>query len=394
MAWQFILTDLLGNVHGEVTQADERSVSLPHMRVPSASFKLPLWHPLAATVMDTDCLLRCYRTDEVAGGAKRLAFHGPVVSAEEVGENLTQSISVTSAGPFWRLTKRIIPGSDTKPGYGYGSEASPQYLGAIAHNILTTCNGDLSGYGFTGIQAGSLTTSMTNPFVGGTMNMAQGGVGPWHLKNAGEAIAELSAGISSFEYILVPEEPTYPAGSFPRIARMDIAPVVGANRPDAIFEYGTTRANVASYSRSVSRDQILTRAIMSVQGWPDPPVKDDSTDPDTYYELRKVVAANLSTRGLFEEQVNEAGVLEDDLRDRIGNYHLYFRKDPRQIIKFRPSPRARPAPFTDYEVGDMVRARAVVRGSLRFDALFRIWGLTFSVDKNGNENVELELAAA
>lgn len=389
MAWQFILTDLYGTAHGEVTQADERNVSLPHMRVPTASFKLPLWHPLANTVLQTDCLLKCYRTD-LRTGVRRLAFHGPVISAEEVGENLSQSISVTAAGPFWRLAKRIIPGSDAVGGYGYGTEAAPEYLGRIAHVILTSTNGIANGY--TGIESGSLTTSMANPFGAGTLIMAQGAVGPYYLKNVAEAVAELSAGLDSFEYIIRPDEAAYPAGSFPRIAFMDIAPIVGQNRPDAIFEYGTPRANVASYSRSVSRDNLLTRAIVSVQGWPDSPPIDPATS--AAYDLRRLDSDNQATRGLFEEVVSDAGVIENDLRDSIGNYHLKFRKDPRQIITFKPAQNAKPSPFTDYEVGDMVRARAVVRGSLRFDALFRIWGLSFAVDKNGNENVELELAAA
>lgn len=384
--WQFILTDLNGTVHGELTNAGERKVVLPHLRIPSASFKIHLWHPLASTVMDTDCLLKCYRTDP-RNGTRSLVFHGPVVSAEEVGAPLAQSISVTAAGPYWRLSKRLIPGSDVRAtGYGLGTTASPVSLGGMAHSILAALNNSATNY--TGIAAGTLTSSMTNPFTGsGTLTVGTGVYGPVFLKNAAEAIAEISAGLSSFEYIVDPEEPTYPfgGGTFPRIGSLRVAPVIGANRPDAIFEYGTTKANVAQYNRSVSRDNLLTRAKISFNGW-----QPNATDGK---DIITRDAANLATRGLFEEVVNDAGVIDDGLRTKIADFHILYRKDPRQIITFNPVRNAKPSPITDYVQGDTVRARAVVRGNLRFDATFRIWGLTFDLDQNGNESVELELVA-
>ena len=99
----------------------------------------------------------------------------------------------------------------------------------------------------------------------------------------------------------------------------------------------------------------------------------------------------ITNRGLYEEVVNDAGVLDDALRGKIGDFHVGLRKQPRERILFKPAVNARPAALVDYQPGDTVRARAVVRGNLRFDALFRIWGITFDVDENGNENVELEL---
>ncbi len=81
----------------------------------------------------------------------------------------------------------------------------------------------------------------------------------------------------------------------------------------------------------------------------------------------------------------------DAIRTGIVDYHLAYRKNPRQIINFKPAVNARPAPFVDYNVGDFVRARATVNGVLRFDATFRVWGVTFDIDVNGNENVDLEL---
>lgn len=326
--------------------------------------------------MDTNCLLKCYRQDPVLG-TRTLAFHGPVVSAEETGQDNAQSIAVTAAGPYWRMAKRLIPGSKNKVGFGFGTAASLVDLGMIARQIVFDTNAE----NFTGIDLGTHAPSV------------DGWVGKWVLKNSAEAIAELAAGQSSFEFRVRPTEPVAyanPPYNWPRIGIFDVQPLFGVARPDAVFEYGTTRANVQSYSRSRSRDGQLTHGWISAPGFPDGiSKKPDGSDLYDSYQYGNE-AAKLE-HGWFDEVVNDAGVLDNELRQLILNYHLEVRKNPREIVTFRPAINARPAPFIHYDVGDTVRARAVVRGNVRFDALFRIWGLSFELDQNGNETVELEL---
>lgn len=378
MAWEFILTDLQGNIHGEVTQATERKVSLPHMRVPTASFKIPTYHYLAGTVLTTDCLVKAYRvfTSPTSGATTRtLAFHGPVISVDENGEQGTQTVAVSAAGPMWRLAKRIIPGSKNKDtGWSNGSAAAPLDMGTLAQNILSNTNAD----SFTGISNGTHSPS-TNGFIE-----------KWYLKNVAEAIAELSASLDSFEYVVTPTEPVNVAQAWPQIATFNVAPVIGTSRPDAIFEYGSTKANVTSYTRQISRDGLLTRAILSVGGWPDGVEKAGGVDK---YALVERNADNIGTRGLFEEVISDAGILDNGMRAELGDYHLALRKNPRQVITFNPAQNATPTPFLDYNVGDTVRGIAYVGGTIRFNAEFRIWGLSFDIDQNGNENVELEMVA-
>ena len=382
MTWQFILTDLLGNVHGEVSEATSRKVVLPHLRVPSASFTISIEDDLAPTVLDTDCLLRAYRIDPLTG-QRDLAFHGPVVSVEEAVEDTSKSVAVTCAGPFWRLAKRLIPSSKLQSGVQYGDDATLIDLGTIAQTILT----DVNSSQFTGIVAGTHVASTS------------GWAGRWYLKNAAEAIAELGAGLNSFEYRVRPTEATAYANpqNWPRIGLLDVEPILGVERPDVIFEYGTTKPNIATYKRQVNRETMLTNALISVSGWPDSVEKYDS-DPgtgitltDKYHLIETGDATAINARGLFEEVVDDAGVLDDGLRTGIADFHVQIRKNPRQVLTFKPVTNARPAPFVDYGVGDIVRGRAMMAGTLRFDALFRIWGITFDVDGNGNESVELEM---
>lgn len=380
-SWQFILTDLYGTNLGEVTQASSRKVVLPHLRVPSASFTVPIWSPMAGYLMNTDTLLQCFRTDN--SGTRTLAFNGPVVSAEEAGDGTNETIAVTAAGPFWRLTKRLIPTSKNVAGASYGTAGSPIDLGYIAQQLILPEVNGASGTSFTGIDIGTYAASKN------------GWVAGWSLKPVAEAIAELSAQINSFEFRVRPTLPTAYANSpanWPRIGLLDVAPTIGASRPNAIFEYGTDRANVASYSRSVSRDSILTKGVMSVSGWPDSVDSTTAIPPVPKYTLRdREASGEVLSRGMFEESLSDAGVLDDTLRDGMIDFHLAYRKNPRQIVTFQPAQNSKPTPLVDYDVGDTVRARAVVGGSLRFDAAFRIWGATFNVDENGNENVELEL---
>lgn len=388
-SWQFILTDLYGTNLGEITQASSRKIVLPHLRVPSASFTVPIWSDMAAYLMNTDTLLQCFRYDYVTN-TKTLAFNGPVVSAEEAGDGTNETIAVTAAGPFWRLTKRLIPTSTQTTLASYGTAGAPIDLGYIAQQlILPEVNGNpADGKSFTGIDG--------NPANGAQYTASKNGwIAGWQLKPVAEAIAELSAQINSFEFRVRPTLPTAYANSpanWPRIGLLDVAPTIGSNRPNAIFEYGTPRANVAAYSRSVSRDSLLTRGVMSVSGWPDSIDSTTAIPPVAKYSLRaREAAGEVLSRGRFEESLSDAGVLDDSLRDGMIDFHLNYRKNPREIVTFQPAQNSRPTPLVDYDVGDTVRARAVVGGSLRFDAAFRIWGATFNVDENGNENVELEL---
>lgn len=372
MAWEFLLTDLNGNVHGEVKNADERKLTLPHMRVPSASFKLPLAHSLANTVMDTDTLLKCYRLNELTN-VKTLAFNGPVVSAEEVSEEGNQQgIAVVAASPFWRVSKRFI--GKSKAGFVYGIPTAAD-LGLAAHQILDTINGE----GFTGIGKGTRSAVTTGSF------------GPWWLKNAAEAIAELSAGVNSFEFVVDPIEPQVEpggVGGWPRIGNLRIAPLIGSTKPDAIFEYGTTKANVSTYSRAITREGMITRAIISVSGWPETPAVAGGVSQDL---IVRTDSPAMAARGLFEDVVNDAGVIDPTLRQSIADFHLLYRKLPREVVTFNPVINAKPTPLIDYMPGDTVRGLANVAGSIRFNALFRIWGVIFTVDQNGNETIELEL---
>lgn len=363
-SWQFVLTDLAGVVLGELRGASNRQVVVPHLRIPTATFNIPMWHPEAVDLLTKDTLLQCWRTDAV--GTRKLAFNGPVGAVNEQTDNTTQTIAASATGPFSRLSSRLI--GTTKAGIKFPA-AGVQDLGITAQNILDTVNGQE----FTGVSNGTWAASTT------------GATGIWYLKKASEAIAELTTGLNTFEFEVVPTIPTGVGGvgGWPQIGVMNIAPLIGnVSRADAVFEYGTGRANITGYERAISREALLTRGYISVGGWPDSTAQNVLTGTD---------AAARVLRGLYEDVVPDGGVLDDGLRQSIVDFHVQVRKAPRQIVTFKVATNARPAPFTDFNIGDFVRGRAVVRGVLRFDVMFRVWGVTFNIDSNGNEQNELEL---
>lgn len=368
MAWQFLVTDLSGTPLGEASYATNRTVTLPHMRIPSASFSIPMWDPLGDILLTNDCLLRCYRTDPTFG-AKQLAFHGPVVTTEEAADGNSNTIAVTAAGVLWRLGKRIVPASVTVGGASYGTDISPMDLGLAAHTMLA----DVNGPSYTGIEVGTRTA------------VSSGVITLDRLVDAATALGKLHAGLNSFEFEVVPIEPAASGGTggWPKIGTMNIKPVIGVTRDDAVFEYGTPRANIASYTRSIGRDNLMNQGIISVSGWPN---GSGAKTPITRNDPTSITA-----RGLFEDVVPDNGVVDDTLRTSVADFHVKYRKDPRQIIAFRLAVNATPSPLTDFFVGDTVRARATVNNVVRFDGLFRVWGMTFTIDDNGNETTELEL---
>jgi hypothetical protein len=165
--------------------------------------------------------------------------------------------------------------------------------------------------------------------------------------------------------------------------------MIGTAKPNAIFEYGTPRANVTSYNRSLTRDSYLNRAVVPVAGWPDGASLDLRIREDQAY-IDPVTYPSTAV-GLYEEAVNDAGVVDNGLRDNIADEHLKYRKTPKQIVTFTVTRNSSPTPYRDFIVGDYVRGRAEVRGIVRFDSMFRIWGATFSLDQNGNESLDLQL---
>lgn len=355
MAWQFVLADpATGASIGEILAAKTRTLTPQLNRMPTAAFTVRLDNKLAERMLTAEALVKVYQD-------KTLRFVGPIVSAEESAQGEGGTVKVTAAGPLWRLMKRLI-GKDAI-GYNKGTAGSPLDRGAIAQDILTTVNAE----GDTGIRVGSITPSAT------------GYVGPWRFKPAGEAIAEMSATLDGYDFEIAPVEPTADAGGL-QIGTLNIAPLLGTLQEEAIFEYGTGRRNVAGYTRPVTLDGLMNLGWNLPDGFPDTSVSAPATQSD---------AASIAKWGRMEAVV-PGDITVAAMRQKLVDEHIRIRKQPRQVITFEP---ARNAPLygTDYDVGDIVPARARLGQSNRFDGLFRVYGVTISISEEGTVTEKLDL---
>lgn len=358
--WQFVLADLAaGTALGEVTKATARTLTVGLNRLPTAAFTVRLDHPLAGRMLEATALVQAYQV--AADGSKTLRFAGPVVAAEESAQGAGGTLQVTAAGAFWRLGHRLIGRSAA--GFSQGSAVSQVDRGQIAAAILAAVNAD----GDTGIRLGTVQPS------------APGYVGPWRFIPASEAITQLSATLDGFDFEVAPVEPTVDSAGL-QIGTLNVAGVIGQTRPEAIFEYGTGRRNVQTYTRPVTLDGLLNAAWNLPEGFPENPVSAVVSSSD---------ATSIAQWGRMEGLVT-GDVTVDAMRAQLVAEHVRIRRNPRQVITFDPA-RTAPRFGPDYLVGDVVTARARVGGSTRFDGQFRVYGVTVSIDDEGTATEQLEL---
>lgn len=357
-SWRFILTDLSGGVLGEVTNAHNRTVNLPLNQVPTAGFTIPNNHYLAPYLLNYqwDGLLKCYR-DNV------LRFCGPIVGSNEAFDDVgNQSVAVNAAGALWRLSYRLL--GTTPTGWALGTTGTTYDLAYIAQQMLAA--GNVAGY--TGISSGTQGTT------------TQGSAGTFWFQDVLTSLANLSTGYNSFDFEVAPTEPTNVGQAWPQIGLLNTVPLLGSVKPNAIFEYGTTKANIANYTRQIDRSQIATKGYM------EQPAVADYSGVLTYTDT-----ASETVRGRFEALIDNGGVQYDTLRNALLQENITVRKVARQVVNFVPVMNAVPSPLDDYIVGDQVRARINVYGVNIMDAIMRVWGINFTIDDQNNESVALQL---
>jgi hypothetical protein len=249
-------------------------------------------------------------------------------------------------------------------GWSLGNSVTSYDLGYIAQQMLIAAN----SVGYTGIDNGS-TSASTN-----------GSAGVYWFKDVLSAIGDASTGLNSFDFEVAPTEPTNVAQAWPRIGIFNAANLIGAARPEAIFEYGTTKGNLTAYTRQIDRSNLCTKGYIQ-----QPAVSDHTgvlTAEDTAAE---------AIRGKFEALVDDGGTSWDVLRQDLVNANVQVRKQARQVVTVTPQPNVSPTAFTDFIVGDQIRARIYNDGYSILDAMMRIWGITFNEDQQGNEQMSLEL---
>jgi hypothetical protein len=344
----FVVCDAAGRSLGE-PRAYERTLSMEVSRGTTGSFRIrhtdPLYHTIDAGLT----------TIKVYDDLERLICYGPVLSDVEEGEGAGgTNVRVTFADLFWRLSKRYVAkkAAATDADLTYTNTDS----GTIAHAILALANADAQ----TGITPGDKDT-----FIARTVSYS------W--KRASEAITELGAIEGSYEWRL-----SYTDGTPPTV-ELDLLTAIGVTRDDTYLEYGTGKRNCASYSRSRSADTQATR-VWALGAGSAPPVEAHSDSAETLY-------------GRLEDVVSFGDVSVQSLLGVLSAMHVAVRARPRTVVNLTPFPLRSPEFGVDWEVGDIVNARAVVNNTVRVNGQLRIWGVDFSISEEGSVSPTLRLVA-
>jgi hypothetical protein len=390
VTWQTVLTDLAGNPLSELAGATEREIAIPVTSMATAKAALRSDHEDADVLLTCDTVLKVYEqlsaTDAaraasagatVLGDGRLLHFAGRQVTGEETGGARGSKITATWADPFWTLMRRLC--GKGQSGYTRGSALAMVDPGTTIIPDLVVRTNDESP---TGLRMGTWAAS-TPTFVTG-----------WFFKPIGEAIAELSATLFGPDWRVRPIEPVSSGGPLAIIGELDVLPVIGQARPDAVWEYGDGLLNVAGYSRMVSMEGVANRAFHLPPGFPN---NDYSVQAVMLEETDGLVSQ--ATRGLLETVVSQ-DLNVDDLRRKLLRYHIAVRSDPRQTITFDPvrdlGGQRIPRFGIDFNAGDVMPFRASIRrgGQIvkRINATFRAYQYFVSIDTEGAVSPTITMA--
>lgn len=366
--WRFILTELDGNEVGEIWQADDRRVTIPYIGGPGAGTMAgtvdgdnPMVGPMVGTsaVDRLEKLLKVYRDGT-------LLTVLDLVTGEESADGGRERFSFGATGPLaTRLNTRLL--GKSQEGYGDGTPLAQKDLGQIIANGISVVNAEMD----TGIRVGSISPS-SNGYLDKT-----------HFKKLGEMAVELSQLLNGPDIRIDATEPVADIHGT-KIGEFHAAGFFGSLEPTAIFEYGIGKRNVASWRRPIDATGMANVAYHTAPGFP------DSVEGGVLSWMWTQNAQTAHRRR--REDIITADLQPEVLRSQLLSEHVRIRGYPRETIFFTPAPNADVTYGTHYREGDLVIARAVNRaGRIVFDAIFRIYQVTFTIDSLGTENIELML---
>lgn len=369
--WSFILTDENYVPLGEILNAKSRSVAKPLSKLDTASLQVRLDNPLGGALMTCSGYLKAYR-DGI------LQFFGPLISAQESGDALGATIAINAVSVGWFMQKRFVGKTSTGQIFG----PTPVDRAQIVRQLLDTINGE-SGpqnkpdFGNTGLSpdssmsAASAITYTAGPF-----------------KKLLDVLNELATAYDGFDWRIDPIE-NWVNGQVTssEIGELTAEPSMGSKQSNAIFEWGAGRNNIISYNRTVSRDTQANKVYHYTSNGPDAP---------GFPTISALDLDSIDDYKLLEE-LAEADLLDQTLRQQLVNEHVAVRRYPRQIIEFQPhidpNKTGRVPQFgTDYALGDQVIGRAAFNNIVLFDGYFRVYGVQFDIDEMGTEKTTLTLA--
>jgi hypothetical protein len=401
--WDIIVCDRQGNNLGEVLFATSRVFHFPLRGNSTASFTIDATHPLAPIVARVGSVL--VKVYEQSTGARKIRFCGPVTQAERVWENGRGSVAVVASGPLWTLERRYV--GENTPGATFGTSATVSLdRGELLARMIEALNGlqdnnatIIAASGDTGIRRGNISSSSS-------MTVTP----PWIFRKASDVVAEVTASLDAPDWEIEPIEPTPDAVGL-AIGRLNVAPIIGDDAPQAAWEFGTGRHNVGTFREAITADGIAQRIVVPPPGFP----SGSPGEAIAYNETTEATTQSLNDYGLLESVV-DSGIDSWDMRRVLAAQHGTVRARPKRVITFTPvsedqavaeSDRRVPRLFADYKPGDFVPFRAVTPievidedGNILdygvspyLDVVTRVYSATVSISDVGVVSTELQVVS-
>lgn len=374
---------------GDLANARERRFSFKLNQPQTLSFDLPIEDPLAAEIVTAvgaataTPIVKLYRDTT-------LMMVAEILTAEIVSASPATTVRVVATETMWqRLQKRLLVDSKSTTGY---KVATPTERTVLIQDQLSNLNTESP----TGIDVGTSSTSATSSLTtfsavraeGSPITAAVGGVdtttsastgitgGPWTYKPFMEWLQELAFTLNGFDFWQDPLDPVTNAGVSGSLNTDELR---GQARPEAIFEFGTGRANLVEYSYTMTGEQLINR------GWVLPPA----------FPAGTVVSANdYNSVAAFRmrEEVISTDIVAESLRQNLANEHVAVRKSFRRVFTFVPQIEdgtRTPRFGVDYKIGDYVEGRVRDNEILLLAGAVRVYGADIEVSNEGQVKTTL-----
>lgn len=431
--YRFVITDMLGNVQGEVMEASQKTITQVLDNMSTASFTIKVSNPMADYLLDNPCLCKCYRQPVDRTYAYRLVLTGDVATDEEDTSDETGTITFTVADALNRLAYRLlgkeVDSANHGTGFASGTPTNPKDIADVIGDMLLNINGDtdLGRCGVTlGIRGPNTPSSYIDPvyFTAFATQIAlytntldgvdfylepqepysyahypgQPGTNPYITGGPDPSTPpqNIVTGTSVQDTIIAKLNVYFPMGNY--LMREGPPGVYSKNRLYPVFEYGTGKHNVQGYQR------IRNRAAMSNKWWSLPdgfPSSNASDDPPisstaSTTTSEGTLADSIAKYGGYEQvDSGDLGTGAHDLRQLLVNSEASTTATPQQQITFTPTINCDEDWTIDYFLGDIVIVRAYVAeanngmGSWRFNGTMRIYGISGTIDDNEQEQVSI-----
>jgi hypothetical protein len=386
--WKFILVNSkdLSEI-GELHQARGKSLNLALNTPGSASFTYSFEGNLAADIAVISTGIMAYRRG--SSDTYKLVWSGYI---NEINEDVNGgTMTVSAVGWFERLNKRIARQDILyKSQYDYEIIVGSGFAipsGGVASGIIHIANKTTTASGYT-IASGTVpVVSGSSPNTPTWMSAGtyEDGMRPAVATGSGAARQDVSikqdSSFGEAIMTLVNQENGCDIYVDPSTRALNVYGTKGSVKSEVWFGYNWGPENIKEFSRSTTTNDIANYLVGRASG--------------TTAQSINTASSSLNDFGLFEDHLDVTLKTADP--EVLAFYtaaEYAFRSDPRTTPTYSVSPypytigSSVPEPFTDYDIGDKVKLRAVSEPRVNVNGTFRIFGLSISISDDGNENID------